>query len=371
MRTNELNVSCIHGYSMIDWLSLKINLRPQGRGGPSLVPLDVLDRIHNEQSRILCINRNGEEEWSTVKWESVRSDTHQVVVRITKDGLFYVQGSPARLGQNHNVFGTDDIIDCFRRMVKFVNHHFQISLPLFPQSWICTRIDVTNNYLLSSLAQVRQVINLLSESKGGRYRVEFAKGMTRWNSSSQTMSAKAYAKGPHIRKMIKQGKAYLEAEYLHMLDRLLRLELVVRSKYWRELERCTKPWYQWSGADFQKLHHAYFTPLIGNLKVNTMKMDKVANKIIKSALSLGKSKGYGEAAYKTLLAIRHDGYEQTEERMMNNQRSTWYIHKRILVSAGYSLAQLRRPSVVPMMQFKSIDLGAPVRSFDELKVRAA
>lgn len=342
---------------MIDWLSLRLPLLTPD--GSFVIPREEIDRLTDKLGRILCISAGGEIQWETIKWESVRSDSHQLVVRVTDH--ICIQGSPARCGQNDNVFGSDDILDCFRRMLGFAGQWLGLDLSGSPQDWQCTRVDVTQNYDLQEPSKVRQALLWLKQAEGGHYQTQTTSETIYWNQRSRLRSGKAYHKGPHMRRQVKRGEAELSPNRLDLSDRLLRCELKLGGQYWRE--RAIKKWHEYTPNDLNQIHHEYFKPLLGNMRVKDMNEKTLYEEVLKAA----SSKGRGQGAWKTYLMIKSDGMRQARDK---TSKGSWYNHLKILHSAGFSLAQLQSPTVVPLVRHRVIELGNPVRSWEELEHRA-
>ncbi|MFZ5565880.1 MAG: phage/plasmid replication protein, II/X family [Pseudomonadota bacterium] len=342
---------------MLDWLSLRLPIVRQD--GSFVIPREDIDRLTDQLGRLICISGTGELEWQAIKWESVRSDTHQLVVRVTDHVC--IQGSPARCGQNDNVFGSFDVLDCFHRMVSFASHYLAVDLPRDPGHWQCRRVDVTQNYDLKVPAIVRQALLYLKQSEGGHYQTSTSSETIYWNQRSRLRSGKAYHKGPHLRKQVKASQAQACSNRLDLSDRLLRLELRLGGQFWRE--RATKNWYEFTESDWIYQHESYFKNLVGNLRVKDMSENSLYDSVVRAA----NTPGAGQAAWKTYLMIKSEGMRQAQSK---TGKRSWYRHLKILHQAGFSLAQLQSPTVVPIVRYRTIELGNPVRSWEELEQRA-
>lgn len=338
---------------MIDWLTLRLPLmRPDGE---LILPIEVIEKLRGLHSRIQKINPDGTLEWETCAWESVKSDSHQLAVKVTD--CFHIQGSPARAMYENNVFGSDDILECFKAMVKHVSKALDVFLPVNPALWVCSRIDVTYNYDLGSQDLVKQALLTLKQSEGGHYQTATSHETIYWNKGSQLRSGKAYGKGAQLAKLVKKFSAIATPEQVEACDRLLRLELMLRSKFLRE--RCDLPWHKLTPELLEQMHTDYFRPLIGNLRVKDMNEKSLYDLVLKGA----PTKRQGASAWRTYQAIKQSGFRACQETMSHN---TFYRHKRILLAAGLSLAQMQGSTVVPLVRHKSIALGNPVTSWSQL-----
>jgi hypothetical protein len=72
---------------MIDWLTFSIDA--------SLLPDEAIQAMEQRQSKILKIDPGGEIVWSAPARESIRSDSHQLTVKL--GSFLTIQGSPARV----------------------------------------------------------------------------------------------------------------------------------------------------------------------------------------------------------------------------------------------------------------------------------
>jgi hypothetical protein len=330
---------------MIDWLTLRLAL--------SCFDTSVQEELRAKFARICRIEPTGEIAWEIPARERLRSDTHSLTVRVGGD--IEISGSPARLGQSNNVFGSGDILECFSRMVSWASECMLLDLPLEPLLWRCTRVDVTQNYDLGDAASVRQALNYLRHAEGGRYQVKTSSESVYWSSSSRLRAGKAYHKGPHMRYQVAKEQAMLLPWQLNACDRLLRLELKLGGQFWRE--RTDKKWYSWTEMDFDRVHAEYFEQFVGNVEIME------ADNILERLKEIAPTRGQALAAYRTWVLIRELGIESTRSMI---PRPTWYRHKKLLKDAGLSWADFQARNVVPFRR-KIIVLGEPVRSWDQLK----
>lgn len=333
---------------MIDWMTLKVD-------GMAL-PAATIEALRARTGRVIKITPEGAIEWETVARESIRSDSHQVTVAM--GGELTICGSPARVMQANNVFGSGDPIECARAMLAFVRRTVAVELPDF-DAWRCTRMDVTANYDMGGAHQVREALLSLRHAEGGRYQLRTSAESVYWSVRSQLRSGKAYAKGPHLEYQLKRGQTEVTAEELEAASRLLRLELSLKSQWWRE--RAGKKWWEFSEGDLEREHEGYFQPLIGGAEV--WNMDNAQERCVQAAVALGMSEGQGERAYLYWLAIQQLGYE-TAKQMAS--RRTHYRHVKVLREAGYSYSDFQARRVVSLRK-RPLVLAQPVRSWDELR----
>ena len=334
---------------LIDWLTLSTDA--------SLLDPRTIMKITGEQDRVIRVSPEGEIKWAIPCRHNVRSDTHQITVRIGAE--LDIQGSPARTkGTRDNIFGEANPVRAFLDMVRFLSDTLEVPIPDDPRYWKIRRMDVTGNFDLGSLANVRQALNYLRHVEGGRYQVKTEAETVTWSQYSRLRSGKAYAKGPHMRYLIKKGQADLDPDQLSLVDRLLRLEMCLRGQFWRE--RAARLWYEWSGEQLYKLFEEYFGQFIG--KVEIVEVDKLLDELVKVA----PTEGLAKAAYRTWLLIQSHGLEEARDLMA---KRTWHRHKRLLQDCGVSWADFHHRALVPFRR-KTIVLSDPVRSWEDLIARS-
>ena len=334
---------------LIDWMTLSTDA--------SLLDSRAVKKIAGGQDSMMRVSPEGEIKWVMPCRTNIRSDSHQITVRV--GGWLDIQGSPARTkGTQDNIFGEADPVNAFLDMVRFLSDAIEVPLPYDPRVWRLTRMDVTGNFDLGSLANVRQALNYLRHVEGGRYQVKTAAETVYWSKNSRLRAGKAYAKGPHMRRLAEGGHIDLTLNQLALVDQLLRLEMRLGAQFWRE--RAGRRWYEWSSEQLYEQFMAYFGQFIG--KVEVVEVDKLLDELMKVAPTPGMAK----AAYRTWSLIRSDGIEKAREL---TGKSAWYRHKRLLQKCGVSWADFHHRALVPFRR-KTIVLSDPVRSWEDLIARS-
>jgi phage/plasmid replication protein, gene II/X family len=334
---------------MIDWLTMKLPLL----GLPDELASSIWHAVADRAGRMLKIDAAGKVEWEKLVWEKVRSDIGSVICRVGDD--LEIMGSPARALGSENVFGTGDICVAARSMIGLVAATLALELPDDLTRYRVTRCDVTANYDLGDAASCRVAIDALRYGEGGRFRGRSIGGTIYWNQKSSHASGKAYHKGQHLRFLAKKEDIELEPWQFVAADRLLRLELSLRRHWW---DRAAKHWTAYTEQELEKAHADYFQRFIGSIEVKDMDTD-----ILDRLLRVCPSKGRAAASFRTLVLIRTVGLEQAKTMMA---ASTFRHHTGWLIEAGLSLSDLRAGNVLPLRR-KTIVLGNPVRSWDELR----
>lgn len=319
---------------LIDWVTARVPmelLSPEAR----TAALELGDRVCR-----YC-PKTGDVRFESAAWESVRSDSHQIAVKAGGD--LWMQGSPGRvIGNGCTVFSSGaaaalDLHGCVDRMRAFVMARLGVDLP--PASlWIVSRVDVTGNLQLDSLAEVRNALTILRGTEGGRYRVSSQAGDTvYWGGKSRLRKGKAYAKGPHLVHLMKQktysGYQYTDAD-VGAADLLLRLELTLGREWFAR--------HEWKNATANALREeweSYFGRMIGGAE---MAADcDVQERVIAAA----KTPGRGKAAYGCWVMIQREGWERARGFYT---KSTWYDHMKVLRAAGLRDTDISHGQVVPL-----------------------
>jgi len=179
-----------------------------------------------------------------------------------------------------------------------------------------------------------------------------------WSPRSALRSGKAYHKGPHLRYQMVKGDASASDEELTLADRLLRLELALRSQFWRE--RADKPWHTYTEAELDAVHFEFFSYVVGKLEVEPV------DNLLSRFGEVAPTPGYAHSAYRTWCLIKAIGVRETEASM---RRSTWHKHKRIMLDAGLTWADLHAQKLTRPK--RTLDVSKPVCSWDELRQAAA
>lgn len=321
---------------LIDWITARI-------------PLEVLPEA--TRAKVLMIGdrisrycpKTGDVRYETSAWDSIRSDSHQINVKVGPSGLM-MMGSPARVtGDGDAVFGSGasaalSLGACVDAMRLFVQQATGVVLPADASLWIVTRIDITGNLLLDSLEEVRDALRILRDCEGGRYRVSNQAGdSVYWSHRSKMRAGKAYAKGPHLRHLMKQktytGRPYSPDEITEA-DRLLRLELKLGREWLARTD-----WKTLTADDLIAEWQSYFSRMIGSAEMTSD--DEVKTRI----LAVAPTEGQGKSAYGCWLMIQTEGWERAKE---SYSKSAWYRHLKLFRDAGLGDADISRGQVVPL-----------------------
>lgn len=350
---------------LIDWLSLRLD-RSRCEGWPGWASLE------NYGDRILRINPlTGDVRWAVSAWDSIRSDSHQISIRSTGSS-FYIQGSPARvMGSGDTVFGSGEdgrsIRVCAQSMLDYVAR--KLSLFGIPSLdfWSCSRIDITCNYDLGSLPDVRIALRELRDIEGGRYRVSQVAGDTvYWSHSSKRRSGKAYAKGPHLRYLMDQktysGCSYSDLDF-RLADRLLRCELKLGSAYFHDLRKQRVNCFDLDWQYWFDEHSSYFGRMVGTVEV--LDMSNVVARLMQLPDPNGRHEfmpeSMAKAIFRTLCTVQANGWQATREMM---PKSTFMRHQQQLRKIGLGDGDISKGNVISLRRHV---IMRPVFSWSDLR----
>lgn len=361
-----------------DYLKMKWDWREVGLDAEQIERVVVWGKSGRVVQEVDTIS--GEVFWTVPARIKKRSDTHTVTVTLSSYSCT-VEGSPARaFGNKNNVFGSFDLPACaveFHRLAaEACLDGPGVDLPGWETCKVL-RVDVTQNYALGTLAEVRQALAYLRQTEGGRYKIDARRGETvYWLFGSAIRNGKGYAKGPHLLRQCQKQEANASPEEVQLAQRILRLELTLaRTWFRRRREAFVKDWCaanpdgsaeeaeaaarldQWVFDPIAQFD-AFFNPLVGGVEVNDMN-------IRESILEAAPTRGRGLSAYRTWCLIQAIGHAAARESMAQN---TWYVHRRILFAAGLSWGDLSAGTVVPFRK-RSIT-ACPVNSWHDLRMAA-
>lgn len=347
----------VNSVGMIDWLTLKLDGFFLDRETHNQC-LKLFDRI------IKMSSLTGDVIWESIARESIRSDSHTITVSFGSS--ITIQGSPARVVSRNNVFGSLDIQKCALEMIQFVCEHYQIILPRDLKKWSCSKIDVTQNFDLGSLAQVKEGVDYFKPLKIGNQKTSTEETTVMWGKGSALHMGKIYAKGPHARKMVAGKSAFYTEIELQKADRLIRVEYSIRRLMIRRLrENARLEWYQLTPEYLLSLHSDYFSKFISSIEVVDMGtvLEKLLSNVGKAENQIP-TEGRARAAYDCYLRCREIGYHQAKD---SYPQSTFYKHVKYLGTIGLDQADLQPSNVVPLRR-RPILLDKPVSSWDDIQL---
>ena len=342
---------------LIDWLTLRLDEHH--------LTEDVIRLLRARSDRIIRISATtGNTVYEISAWDSIRSDSHAISVRMCSDSLM-ICGSPARvIGDGDAVFGNGpsvklDLYGCIDAMRRFVSKQIEIFLP-DPNFFKVIRIDVTDNLMLDSKAHVLEALDILNRTDGGRYKVSNKAGNSiYWSAKSRRFKGKAYAKGEHLRYLMDlrsyQGKQY-SIKQIEAADRLLRLELTIGSRTMFDFSH----WSDLSSFDLANYHTNYFGRMLGDSQMTD------TTKLYNTLLDVCPTEGQASAAFKFFSFIKANGLRAAKQHY---SRTTFYRHQATLKKAGLADSDISTGEVVKLRQ--DIIRCRSVDSWDDLMAAVA
>lgn len=348
---------------LLDYLSLTVS--------PDLV--EDQEALHAYLARCPHLARyipsTGEVEWDIACRQTLRSDTHAITVYVGSE--IQITGSPSRsMGLGNNVFGTLDIKKAAKAHIAAAEKVLGFKLPKNLLVYRVIRVDVTCNYYLGGIHEVRQMLAYLRQSDGGRYKVQSDDPESvYWSKKSRYRSGKAYCKGSHLLYQLKRGECSIPLDYLQLAQGLIRLELKLGGHWWRELSG--KHWTKFTPEDFLREYEAYFSGLIGTpevvdmLDVRTALNELVGRTDILSTKNrvVEITEGLVSSAHRTWCVIQSMGHKHAKASM---PKTTWYRHLKLLNAAGLAWGDIAIGQISPIRR-RPLILSEPVRSWDDLK----
>ncbi len=333
---------------LCDWLSLAFDVTTDDHR--NIVAILGKDR---DQGFVIGPDGVVKSEWYSRKTK--RSDSHQLTVGLSRNRIT-IDGSPARLGQENNVFGSMDIHECARRMVRHVGVSAGVILPAYRQ-WRFTRIDATQNYDCGSIKGVRSALESLSKVAGGHLKASTFSDTVYWNKASDLWSAKAYAKGPHLLYQIRRHKAGASDDEIVLSTSLLRLEVSYKSQLIKRLH------WNWDTLTKEVLMSAFQDQLNLLIPPNSCEVSGEQQLLESLVDTFGQKKA--RALFGTWGMLKVVGLAATQDSM---PRATWFRHKAAFAQVGLSLGDIATGTILPFRP-KSI-IARPVDSWEDLR-RAA
>ena len=306
---------------LVDWLTLRYELRNED-------DIALLNRC--TEKRDFCQKIRGGELVSVWWPREKTSDTHRVTVGLSP-GAITIEGSPARVMGDSNVFGSGNPAECCEVMVRTASQLLNVQLPPVT-SWKCTRLDLTQNYDCG--AHVSECLDTLRHVAGGHLKVSSRNNGCYWNPGSDLWNAVAYMKGPHLAKQARSGKVRETAEHVELAHNLLRLEVRIRNQYMRRARLNVTAMTEEQAMVIY--HHFASKILPPDIAITS---DQQLAELICNT--------YGPRLGRSLLGtwglIQAIGPDGARERL---SRATWFKHQKHLLALGIGKADLHARKVV-------------------------
>ncbi len=222
---------------MIDWLELRIPFKPDSYNGfVSLIKYQLSEEIRLCSSDILCGNEIGSFLPQNLihNFESVKSSFSGLAFKINPDGLgeykephIILKGSPAKILQGHNIYGSLDFDLCFFEFMYVLNSRYP---KIFEDLDInCTElreIDITFSAKLDNDQTATTVLESIGNIQANQTK---ATGVYRGTSvyfspQSTYVRNKVYLKNPEVLHQIAEAERALKKRPVeHEKNRLNKL----------------------------------------------------------------------------------------------------------------------------------------------------
>ena len=318
-------------------------------------------------------------------WESIPSSFSNMAFKIfdysdqRANPLPYIElnASPAKLMQGHNVYGSDDLIDCsFALLELFYSVYPQVALLLDISSWTVVEVDITYASWASSAREARQFINSLCNVSNGQTRARHGYDGTAYfgKKNSRLKKLKVYDKLHEVLNYLagKKGSKddpakFFPPELMAWIEGMIRWEVTLKSRWFErrgisnnlfELRKVFDPQAYWLEAT---------KDIFESLEGHTMKIvndEEVLNQLKARFptvnVKTGKvSYGLANSAYRTYRSIKADGWLHVFGLM---GRSNFYKHVDMITACGLSRAYLQnlqgdgcKCEVIPMVRFAVVE----------------
>lgn len=149
------------------------------------------------------------------------------------------------------------------------------------------------------------------------------------------------------------GRQYTDEE-IKQADRILRLELSLKSQWLRE--KADMPWYELTSGHLNEQWQEYFQQMVGDMNIQN------ENEIKARIYELAETPRRAIAAWLCWQNIKSEG---THKARNNFSKATWYRHMNLLRASGLSDADLSLGEVVAfrgrVLEFNQVE------SWEELR----
>ena len=385
---------------MLDLLDLKIPFKPsyiqygQKENWGFLIPtfIDMALPFNQSLDKYGALNRETHNGYDDPLHSNISSLYFKVIIQTTSQNPFphiHIAGSPAKLLQGHNVYGSDNIELSWLlmlRLLKSKNPNLYQMLDILDSRVVALDINYSSRF--GSEQEGRQLIQYLSNVSDGQ--VKATRSMNNqtvyWNKSDKNQAGqlaerKAYLKGEELPNYIKKIKKLnlpkevinriikinTKEELLAFAKYLLRWEVKIKSKYLKQkfnnnlitdLIQIQKFYKNENKNLMHELFNYGFSKIfkaIGDKKMILHDYQTIRDKL--------KQKGYklslinpAIATYRQLTAF---GWLDTRDSMTS---TTFYRHIRLLVQV-ISKAQLQNlnskydGNTIPLLNFVNINFS--------------
>lgn len=347
-------------------------------------------------------NDDGEQKTDALysPYQSLETSFTGMACKVNLEGYFFphvlIKGSPAKIMQGHNVFGTDCLKICVEEMLWFLRQAYPTLYSMLSISTIeVARIDITYMSKVASPKQVRQAIDFLARIQNGHTKPTKSKKYETtayWGgATSRLIRQKCYSKYDEFmaqledyKKKAEKGDSHAKVIVNAMSDERI-VEIARNSLRWectflkRYLERNQIPTNVWDLITYQEqnpnlfpsMWHKGFNKIFEAIGGQTMKYvdDEQVLKKLKFNFQTETAKGkvsYRKAVnlYSFYTQIKTLGYQEIKNQALY---SSSQFNRLIadLVSVGFSKAYLQNlhvsndeTKIIPFVQMINVDFAA-------------
>lgn len=333
-------------------------------------------------------------------YQSLPTSFTGMACKVNLEGYFFphvlIKGSPAKIMQGHNVFGTDCLKICVEEMLWFLRQAYPTLYSMLSITTIeVARIDITYMSKVASPKQVRQAIDFLARIQNGHTKPTKSKKYETtayWGgATSRLIRQKCYSKYDEFmaqledyKKKAEKGDPHAKVIVTAMSDERI-IEIARNSLRWectflkRYLERNQIPTNVWDLITYQEqnpnlfpsMWHKGFNKIFEAIGGQTMKYvddEQVLKKLkfnFQSETSTGKI-SYRRAInlYAFYTQIKTIGYQEIKSQALY---SSSQFNRLIadLVTVGFSKAYLQNlhvsndeTKIIPFVQMINVDFAA-------------
>lgn len=377
---------------MIDMLVLRCNFAQVVSGNKTHWPDFKLNelKIPLEQS----IDRDGNVSNTRHAWETIPSSYSGLAFKVfdfryNALDAFYIElkGSPAKLTQGHNIFGSDDIYDCAFAMMELFFTAYPDMVPYLDiESLSLAQIDLTYTSTAPNGTDARAFVNALQQVSAGHTKSRTGYDGTAYfgKKNSRLKKIKVYCKHAEVLETMKKNEkkpngkqlnAIYTPELLEYSKNIIRWEVSLYHRYFERLGISTKLKNMFKLNSFrpERLKEYWenatkdlFNALQGQ-EMKVVKDDEVKAKLrakfSKTSAKTGKtSTVLADSVFRTYRDICRDGWNIALQHM---SKRNFDRHIKMLTECGLSRAALQNMTgmnqgaeIIPFVRFIQVDFGA-------------
>ena len=331
------------------------------------------------------------------KFESLESNYSGLALKVVQnkdEPCVWLFGSPAKLMQGHNVFGTDSLKDCYLTFINILHQNYPVLFSFLDlEKSELLFLDVTASTRVGSESELKQVLDFLRNIQSGhthQNRKNYQYTVYWGSNNSDRKQLKVYAKFQEIEHSLRHYKKTLNPSRYKRIAQahteavkkfaknLLRFEARLKKKLLKDMglslkiiDLCNN---QKRNPELMlQLWHRGFDDIMQACKGMTMKIhnDEQVLKNLKVAyrtITKSGKESYSKALklYSFYQSIKSFGYEAVKCQYPPSSSTFHRLKNDLLTGAGISLAFLQNlhvqqnAKVVPLIKYLDIDFNNQV-----------